>query len=468
MGQGRHSHKKSYVYQYMARYSHKPPYVCLCRRRCIGLWLSLMVLLWGGLWMQLNSHTVHASTEWAIYDESLYYEISPQDQVIIKSARASVTSVDIPAEIEGCPVVEIEGYAFKDCTRLTAVQLPDSIQKIGEFAFKDCTRLETLEIPDTVKKIGWGAVQGTPWLANQTEPFVIAGQGILLAYTGTETAVTVPAGVRAIGGYAFDSCTTLETVQLPDTLRSVDAFAFINCQALTSVTLPEGLTYIGEYAFHWCTALRQIVLPDTVTTVSGQAFSYCKSLQSAKLSASMTQISNGLFRGCTSLESVTLPDGIQRIYSYAFADCTALKTLWLPESVQEIGMKVFDGCDALQKVTFCNADCAIYDEADTIQVRAKIYGMFDSTAHTYAKKYTRAYEALDCQKGDVDGDGTLDTTDAFWALQYYASVCAGRTSQTLTERAVYAADYSGDGTVDTFDAYEILRKYARISAGYEE
>lgn len=103
-----------------------------------------------------------------VYQDMIYYTITPMHEVTITGARAILTEANIPAELDGCPVTEIERYAFKDCTRLKQVTLPDTIRRIGEFAFKDCTRLERISIPDTVSDIGWGIVQGTP-LAGQPD-----------------------------------------------------------------------------------------------------------------------------------------------------------------------------------------------------------------------------------------------------------------------------------------------------------
>lgn len=173
-----------------------------------------------------------------VYQDMIYYTITPMHEVTITGARAILTEANIPAELDGCPVTEIERYAFKDCTRLKQVTLPDTIRRIGEFAFKDCTRLERISIPDTVSDIGWGIVQGTPWLDNQTEEFVIAGKGFLLAYTGADATVTIPDTVSTIGGYAFEGCTTLENVVMPDSVQTIDAFAFLNCSRAAPGAVP--------------------------------------------------------------------------------------------------------------------------------------------------------------------------------------------------------------------------------------
>ncbi|WP_298484043.1 leucine-rich repeat protein [uncultured Ruminococcus sp.] len=428
--------------------------------------LTLLLLAFVQFWMPCCQTVSAVDDSWQLYQDMIYYAVTPRNEVIIKSARASVTEAVLPAEIDGCPVTEIASYAFKDCTRLTTVTLPETVQKIGAFAFKDCTRLENLTIPDTVGEIGWGAVLGTLWLKQRKENFVIAGQGILLAYAGTDAQVTVPEGVRAIGGYAFNSCDMVETITLPSTLVSIDAFAFDNCKGLRQITIPDGVETIGEYAFHWCISLREIQLPDSVRSVDGHAFQFCKALETVTLSNAMTQINNTLFQGCSSLVSVQIPDSVSVIYNYAFQNCTALKNVEIPASVTEIGSNVFDGCTALEKLSILNPQCRIYDAERTIEKAANIYGMAESTAHVYAQKYTRAFVPMDRIRGDVDGDGKLTAQDAYEVLLLYAQMSVG-TEAAWTDIQLYVADYDENGIVDGTDAYEILVTYAKQSVSVQ-
>ena len=163
-----------------------------------SLFVLLALLLVIGCFSGMCPVSAAGSADLKIYQDTIYYTVSAMQEVTIKSARSAVTEAVIPAELDGCPVTEIGEYAFKDCTRLKRVVLPDTIRRIGEFAFKDCSRLTELSIPDTVSEIGWGIVQGTSWLENQTSDFVSAGQGILLAYTGTEKRCDC-SGYRACG-----------------------------------------------------------------------------------------------------------------------------------------------------------------------------------------------------------------------------------------------------------------------------
>ncbi len=432
-----------------------------------SLFVLLALLLVIGCFSGMCPVSAAGSADLKIYQDTIYYTVSAMQEVTIKSARSAVTEAVIPAELDGCPVTEIGEYAFKDCTRLKRVVLPDTIRRIGEFAFKDCSRLTELSIPDTVSEIGWGIVQGTSWLENQTSDFVSAGQGILLAYTGTEKDVTVPDTVRAVGGYAFDGCTTVETVQLPSSLRSIDAFAFSNCINLRQMQIADGLESIGEYAFHWCVSLEQIELPDSVKNVGGHGFSYCRSLRKVRLSQAMTQISNTLFQGCSSLTEIELPENIKTIYNYAFDGCAALQKIVLPAAVEEMGASAFSGCGSLEQLVILNPACRIYDTEQTVSSSTCINGFANSTAEIYARKYSRQFRPIDRQRGDMDGDGSLDTSDLFLLL--YLCACRGAGVQTNpTSVELYCADYNADGKIDNLDVYDLMMHLAKVGAGLAE
>lgn len=429
--------------------------------RAILLTLLLFLL---SFWTMPIFSAAASDASWLLYDENIYYTTTSRGEVTIKSARASVTEAEIPAEIDGCPVTEIGSFAFKDCSRLTRAVLPKTIRKIGEFAFQNCNRLTDLTIPDEVEQVGWGIVQGTPWLEQQQDDFVIAGQEILLAYQGSDANVVVPNGVRAIGGYAFASCDTMRAVTLPDSLLSIDAFAFDKCSNLLEVCMADGVTTIGEYAFHWCVSLLNISLPDTVETIGNHAFSFCKSMEEAKLPASLKQISNTMFSGCKALTMVEIPDGVTVISNYAFQNCAALTDVVIPESVMEIGAGAFDGCFNLKQLSIRNGACRIYDAEQTIAASAKIKGLVGSTAHVYAQKYQRDFLALDGMKGDYDGDSEITINDAFLVLMLSSNISAGLT-QALSPAKMYAADYDSNGIITINDAFQILMVHSYHAVG---
>ena len=197
---------------------------------------------------------------------------------------------------------------------------------------------------------------------------------------------------------------------------------------LRQVQIADGLESIGEYAFHWCVSLEQIELPDSVKNVGGHGFSYCRSLRKVHLSQAMTQISNTLFQGCSSLTEIELPENIKTIYNYAFDGCAALQKIVLPAAVEEIGASAFSGCGSLEQLVILNPACRIYDTEQTVSSGTCINGFANSTAEIYARKYSRQFRPIDRQRGDMDGDGSLDTSDLFLLL--YLCACRGAGVQT--------------------------------------
>ena len=98
------------------------------------------------------------------------YEINYEDCITILEYKGSDTSVTIPDTIDGRKVTSIGGYAFRECTSLTSVTIPDSVTSIEQYAFRDCTSLTSVTIPDSVTTIGGSAFWGCKNLTSVTIP----------------------------------------------------------------------------------------------------------------------------------------------------------------------------------------------------------------------------------------------------------------------------------------------------------
>ena len=156
----------------------------------------------------------------------------------------------------------------------------------GESAFRFCSSLTSITIPDGVTSIGNAA----------------------FSYTGLKS-ITIPDSVTSIGKFAFYNCTSLTSITIPDGVTSIGESAFLSCSSLTSITIPDSVTSIGESAFYGCSSLTSITIPDSVTSIGNSAFSYCSRLTSIMIPDSVTSIGDYAFRNCSSLKTISLSCG---------------------------------------------------------------------------------------------------------------------------------------------------------------
>ena len=192
----------------------------------------------------------------------------------------------------------------------------------------------------------------------------------------TITGITIPDSVTAFGYYAFEDCTSLQNINIPDSVTYIGSGAFYDCTSLTCITIPDSVTSIDYSAFEGCTSLTSINIPDSVTSIYGFTFAGCTSLTSITISDNVTYIGSHAFYNTayynneanwengilyignhlidvkdTVAGNITLKNGIKRIPSGAFYDCTSLTGITIPDSVTSIDYSAFKGCTSLSSIT---------------------------------------------------------------------------------------------------------------------
>ena len=199
------------------------------------------------------------------------------------------------------------GYrAFKECTGLTGVSFPNTIEYIGKEAFQGCTALTTIDIPASVKTIDNYAFQGCSKMSN----------------------VTFHEGLEMIGENGFSYNTALKELILPSTMKSIGSFAFYLCNALYAVELPDNIEYLGRSCFYDCSSLYSFKYPKNLKTIEESVTARCRNLTIVSLPEGVTSLGNSLFAANSSLKSITLPSTLTSIGDGVFSNCTSLSSVY--------------------------------------------------------------------------------------------------------------------------------------------
>lgn len=271
----------------------------------------------------------------------------------------NLVSIKIPDKVN-----YIGAHAFEKCYDLEEINLPSELTEIHYSTFLHCGELEKITIPEKVKHIYDSAFsrsglkevnmlstnamideyafENTIWLIEQREksPMVILAHSLI---NGTECTgdVVIPDTVTYISPFAFEE-SSITSITLPDTIKTIPMYAFYYCEDLVRVELPDSITKIDYFAFCGCSSLESIEIPDSVTKIDNGAFSACSSLKDIKLSSNISEIIDFAFRDCTSLEKIVIPDSVTEICGIAFENCPKLNKIYMTDSVTRCSGLAFD------------------------------------------------------------------------------------------------------------------------------
>lgn len=272
-----------------------------------------------------------------------------------------LTSVTIPSSVN-----TISNGAFNGCIGLSSITIPNSVHFIAAGAFSGCRNLLSMTIPDSVTFVGKYAFNETAWYNNQPDGMIYVGK-VAYIYKGempAKTSITIRDGIVSISRGAFLDCIGLVSVSLPNSLTYIGDFAFAGCSSLTSVTIPNSVTSIGEFAFAGCSSLTSVTIPNSVIFIDHRAFSetawYNNQPDGMVYAGKVAYGYKGTMPANT---SVIIKDGTVSISPYAFQSCEGLSSVTIPNSVTSIGKLAFQYCSSLNSVIIPNGMTTINDNS---------------------------------------------------------------------------------------------------------
>ena len=203
-----------------------------------------------------------------------------------------------------------------------------------------------------VTSIGWSAFSGCSSLTSINIPNSVTSIGEkAFSDCSSLTSINIPSSVTSIVSHAFYHCSSLTSVNIPSSVTSIEYRAFLGCSSLTSINIPNSVTSIGGSAFYGCSSLTSINIPNSVTSIGFEAFQNCSSLTSINIPSSVTSIDGFAFSGCSSLTSINIPSSVTNIELSAFEGCSALKTIVLQSNSIKLGHHVFKGCGTIYAIS---------------------------------------------------------------------------------------------------------------------
>ena len=225
------------------------------------------------------------------------------------------------------------------------------------------SKLESYSIKYGTKEICYQAFESCSLLSQISIPDSVEkidGQAFLACESLQQ--VVIPTSITSIGWEAFSLCNSLQQIDIPNSVTSLGAAAFFRCTSLLRIVIPDSITRIDYQTFSECDSLQQIIISNSVKIIGDWAFSECESLKQISIPNSVTYIGEGAFSKCESLQQVTFPDSLCCIGAFAFEECKSLQRITIPDSVNHIMSGAFSRCTSLQQITIPNSVTVIGDE----------------------------------------------------------------------------------------------------------
>ena len=294
----------------------------------------------------------------AFYGCSKLFNLTIPNSVTLIEYKAFSSCNNLKNIIFSDNLTDISSEAFSNCSQLEQLTLPKNLHSIQTSAFCFCFSLKKIEIFKPIQQIGLNAFYGCNQLTiyyhgNEQDwnkvcrnrnsiKMEFVEDGKLVYDNGQE--IAIPYGTKTIGSKQYYKNKRIIGVILPNSVISIEDYAFHYCSKLTYISFPNSLESIGKLAFACCTKLNSITLPNKIKRLEKSTFANCTGLTEVNFSDGLSRIGDSAFANCTNLMRLKFPENLHIIESYAFYNCVKLLSTTFPKSLTTIGRWAFKNC----------------------------------------------------------------------------------------------------------------------------
>ena len=500
----------------------------------------------------VQSVTISSSVKYISSSAFLY--ASGLTRLVFNSNQCVPPGSDGSAWFRQCPLTTVElgpnvtalpDYFLCGQTVLKAFTFPSTVQSIGKYAFRNCQALETVTIPEQITSIGSQAFADCPALrtvnfnarrcAGATSKYNVwfRNDSILTFNIGNAvevlpdyffynqkavTRMSLPDAVEEIGEHSYEG-TGLQTLTIPERIKSIGAEAFANCPDLMTVNYNaidckgvsstsdawfngDSITTINigpevlslPYAFAYKQAITSIVIPESITSIDHYAFRKCMYLKKVNFNArrcvmnttsrlyapfyeipveefafgpEVEYVPDYLACNMDNLTLIDWPDNLTKIGKESFYNCTGLTNLKLPSRIQEISDRAFAGCSGLTgemvvpaSIVYIGSSAFSGTGFHRTIATAMVAPTLSKTAFSWDQRYhcwlivprltaqsyanTNGWSSFSFMMNDVTGDDKIDIADLNAIINLVLGI-------GVTDELIKAGDVTGDGKVDVKD-----------------
>lgn len=409
-----------------------------------------------------------------VYTEgALTYGIDRDYAEVIQCSKDAMGEITIPDNINGVTVNIIAEEAFKDCTGITAVTIPESVLKVNEYAFSGCTSLKIVKNRADLQWLADYAFSNCKSLEGFLNPVFVQGANVLRGCTSLKSLEIADLSDTSLSynnyifGLRFVDCPNLESVIIPESCILMNGLRLENCPALKEVIIPQ-YTEISDIIILGCDNLTRIKLPLISKNI------LTPTVQIANSNASELNFINDLgptnlkiiIKNMPELEKIEMSVGAE---SLEISGCEKLKSVpcvtrpgIYNSSLLSCSTAIdYETCPAIEDLYCPKAVSEIPDISTVVEKNITVH---ISKSNTALKKYLESYNAkiayLDEETllGDANCDSIVNIADAVAIMQAKSNP----DKYQLSEQGLINADVDGNAGVTVMDALEIQKYVAKL------